>query len=145
MIYKLTYESNASAPFDQLGVEQILSAARTRNKAMDITGCLVYHNGCFVQILEGDRSHVTKVFKRIAQDTRHSNVRLVCEEVDDKRSFSDWNMAYFDPTMQGIDTSDLQNFERNLLMLSDFSDKLSATVNLFWFNVRKAILNLKIV
>lgn len=132
-------------PYDRLGVEHILSAARTRNQNLGVTGCLVYHNGSFVQILEGDRDRVTSIFKRIERDPRHTNVRLVCEEIDDERSFSDWNMAYFDPTANGIDTSDLQNFERNLLMLSDFSDKLSTTVNLFWFNVRKVILNLKIV
>ena len=143
MIYKLTYESNASTPFDTTGVNKILASARNHNKLMNITGCLVYHNGSFVQILEGEREQVRSLFKVIKKDPRHSKVRLVSDELDDERSFSDWNMAYFDPGVHSLSKSELQNFEKNILMLADFSDKLSTTVNMFWLNVRKIILNLK--
>lgn len=145
MIYKLTYESNASVPFEKLGIDKILASARDHNKTLNITGCLVYHNGAFVQILEGDKTQVYDLFNAIAKDPRHKNVRLVSEEIDDERSFSNWNMAYFDPMLHGLSDADIVNFEKNLLLLADFSDRLSTTVNLFWLNVRKIILNLKIV
>ncbi|MFC4097544.1 BLUF domain-containing protein [Euzebyella saccharophila] len=144
MIYKLTYESNACVSFDELGIDRILEQARDHNKVQNITGCLVYHNGAFVQILEGDREEVNKLFQIISKDVRHSNVRLVSEEMDEERSFSDWNMAYFDPHLHGLNKADIANFEKNLLLLADFSERLSTTVNLFWINVRKIILNLKI-
>ena len=63
---------------------------------------------------------------------------------DKKRSFSNWNMAYFDTSLEGLSKSDIENFERNLLMLAEFSDRLSTTVNMFWLNVRKVMLNLKL-
>ncbi|MAU71988.1 MAG: hypothetical protein CML04_07815 [Pseudozobellia sp.] len=144
MIYKLTYESDACVPFEKLGVDAILASARDHNKILNITGCLVYHNGAFVQILEGEKEEVHKLFKSIEKDPRHANVRLVSEEYDKKRSFSNWNMAYFDTSLEGLSKSDIENFERNLLMLAEFSDRLSTTVNMFWLNVRKVMLNLKL-
>ena len=142
LIYKLTYESNAKK--DALvGIQDILKNARAKNGPLNITGCLVYHNGNFVQILEGKKKDVYSLYKTIEKDSRHSNVRLISEELDKDRSFSDWNMAYFDPVSNGFGKADLENFERNLLLLAEFSDRLSTTVNLFWLNVRKIVLNLK--
>lgn len=143
MIFKLTYESDARIT-NVIGVQDMLKSARKKNDTLNITGCLVYHNGCFVQILEGKKEDVYSVFQKIEKDTRHSNIRLVSEEFNKDRSFTDWNMAYFDPVFHDFGKADLVNFESNLLLLADFSDRLSTTVNLFWLNVKKIILDLKL-
>lgn len=143
MIYKLTYESDARLT-TEAEMQDILMSAREKNAPMNITGCLVYYNQSFVQILEGKKEDVYSLYEKIEKDSRHFNVRLVHEEFDRKRSFTKWSMAYFDPTLPGVVKSDLQNFEHNLLLLAELSDRLSTTVNLFWLNVKKIILNLKL-
>jgi len=38
----------------------------------DITGCLLFHHGQFIQILEGDKSTVDDLIVKIKKDHRHS-------------------------------------------------------------------------
>lgn len=75
-MYTLTYESTAVNIMTSSEMESLLEEARTHNKSKDITGCLIYYKGKFVQLLEGDIKEVQELYDRIKKDPRHKEVTL---------------------------------------------------------------------
>lgn len=75
-------------------LEAILEQSRTNNAKRDVTGILLFHQGSFFQVLEGERDVVSKVFRRITGDPRHTKVMKVVEESIDERAFGEWTMGY---------------------------------------------------
>lgn len=79
----------------------ILKTAQAWNKANDITGVLCQDDGVFLQALEGERGAVTKLYARIYEDRRHSNVEMIHCECIAKRRYEKWSMAHV--SLAGID------------------------------------------
>jgi hypothetical protein len=50
--------------------------------------------GVFIQILEGERSNVNRLYATIIKDKRHQNVELVSIEEIQNRRFPEWSMAH---------------------------------------------------
>lgn len=88
------YASTAESGFNESDIPALLTNARVANEAKGITGMLLYIEGSFFQILEGDASAVDTVFRRISGDPRHSRITMIIREPISKRSFSDWTMGY---------------------------------------------------
>ena len=136
MVYQLNYRSKASSSLVLEDLDQILQTAKNFNDHKNITGCLIYHGGHFVQILEGNKKDLLELYKNIQKDPRHCQTTLLWEAFVEKRYFSDWNMAYFKPA-----ETNLQQFTNNLLLLSQFSDKSSASLLSFWTKVGEILRN----
>jgi hypothetical protein len=94
MIFELVYCSIAQPGLTLEAINEILETARSFNDEHNITGCLIYHDGEFLQILEGDQSIVMELYGRIEEDERHTNVSLLSTEEKEKRSFPNWSMAF---------------------------------------------------
>jgi len=71
----------------------MLSTGRVRNKARGITGIIVYHEGQFLQILEGRERVVESLFEKISKDPRHDHVELLLRTEIIERSFADSSMG----------------------------------------------------
>ena len=95
-MYSLIYRSIAKENFDKVLIYKMLSEARDFNATHGITGCLLYHKGQFIQLLEGDEREVISLFDRIRNDRRHVHVELLEEEEIVERIFSEWSMAFQD-------------------------------------------------
>jgi hypothetical protein len=100
MPYQIMYSSEAKVPLTAAGLEEILVDAREGNQARDVTGALVYVDGVFFQILEGDEGAVRKLMASIASDSRHQSVKVFYEAEVASRAFASWRMAYLAPTAQ---------------------------------------------
>ncbi|QOD60322.1 BLUF domain-containing protein [Polaribacter haliotis] len=138
-MYQLNYHSKSIDNLSFTDLENILAEANTFNSSINITGCLIYHNNSFVQILEGEKKDVLEVFSKIKKDKRHHKVNVLWENKTDKRYFEEWNMAYYQPNV-----SNIKLFVNNLLLLSEFSEKSSGALLSFWANVKSVIGNGKI-
>ena len=57
---------------------------------------LLYEDGTFIQVLEGDNEVVTSTYERIAKDPRHAKILLIAKFELDERTFTDWEMGFFD-------------------------------------------------
>ena len=90
-IYRLIYCSVASDP-KNVDLEEILEASHSNNSADNITGMLVYSQGHFLQVIEGDRLALTSLFSRINSDPRHGKVELIAMGEVDFRLFPEWSM-----------------------------------------------------
>jgi len=104
MPYQIMYSSQATTPMTIAGLEKILEDARTGNQARNVTGALVYVDGVFFQIIEGDKEVVCKLMANIASDSRHQSVKVFHEADVDARAFESWSMAYLTPTAEQMST-----------------------------------------
>lgn len=91
---RLIYISSASSRFAQADLDQILAISRSNNSARGLTGMLLFHDGCFFQVLEGEPETIERTFATISRDTRHSGVIILeCRSIDE-RGFPQWSMGY---------------------------------------------------
>ena len=98
-LYNLVYMSEARmgpTTADTLqAVDDILAKARDRNATVDVTGALLFTEGRFVQVLEGERDKVREIFDRIGSDTRHAEVEILSAQYSDRRRVKEESMAFF--------------------------------------------------
>ena len=140
VMFELTYESQAIDKLTSADIEEILQEARSFNDLHELTGCLVFYNRKFIQILEGEHQTVQEIYSKIKKDERHTHVRLISEDIIEERTFPKWGMAYYPINDENINETELQQFRRNLGLLADFAKPTSATTLLFWKKVKLLIL-----
>jgi EAL domain-containing protein (putative c-di-GMP-specific phosphodiesterase class I) len=99
----LIYSSAATQPFDDTEMAQLLRKARANNARLGVTGMLLYENGSFFQILEGNSAAITLLYQNIARDARHTKVVTIIQEPIAKRSFDEWTMGYSRVNPQELD------------------------------------------
>jgi hypothetical protein len=81
----LIYLSSAAHLLSEKEMGRLLERARIRNAAEGITGILIYHDGCFVQYLEGPASGLAKVYKIIQSDpVHHGIIELLYEDIESR-------------------------------------------------------------
>jgi len=73
----------------------ICSHAKRENPKHDITGVLFYHNGNFLQLIEGEKRELESLMSLLAKDVRHINISRMADEGIEERGFADWNMDTF--------------------------------------------------
>lgn len=95
----LTYFSSARQRFDDASLLDLLQRARRHNEQTRITGLLLYHQGNFVQALEGPRDAVHRLFERIRGDARHGGVISAGIEIAAERQFPHWSMGFVPSTL----------------------------------------------
>ncbi|MDX1315828.1 MAG: BLUF domain-containing protein, partial [Eudoraea sp.] len=94
MLYQLTYRSEAKMGISAEDINAILRQSEANNPKFEITGCLVYNEGYFVQLLEGEKEIVKERFEVIELDDRHERVEVLSEGETMDRMFAEWKMAY---------------------------------------------------
>ena len=93
MLTRLIYISRAVGPQTTTVTTQILETARAYNKAHNLTGVLCQGKGLYVKVLEGERSVVNSLYRRIVADNRHSQTEIVHFGEVEARQFKEWSMA----------------------------------------------------
>jgi hypothetical protein len=104
MPYQIFYSSQATADMSVADLEQILVDARAGNAARNVTGVLVFVDGVFLQILEGERDTVLGLMSSIAADPRHRTVKVFHEAEAGERTFGNWRMAYLSANAEQLST-----------------------------------------
>ena len=102
MTYQIIYSSESSTPMQMDELEELLEHARGSNAKRGITGALVYVDGVFLQILEGDAETVQNLMAKISRDVRHETVTVLKKGEISSTTFRDWSMAYVSATSEQI-------------------------------------------
>lgn len=76
----------------------ILAGARASNALIGITGLLLFIEGGFLQMLEGEERALRELYARIQADRRHWDVRLLLDRAVQARSFTGWSLGFERPT-----------------------------------------------
>lgn len=95
-LIQLVYASAAAAPFTPPQLRALLEVARKNNVPIEVSGLLLYQEGSFLQILEGDDEVVMSLFRKISKDLRHGNVILLAKNAITERAFGEWTMGFVD-------------------------------------------------
>jgi hypothetical protein len=95
-MYYLSYASMAVTAFDSAALQELLITSRGNNLQLGITGMLLYRDGEFMQVLEGEQAAVQTLYARIARDPRHHRTTTILEGPTDARHFPDWSMGFRD-------------------------------------------------
>jgi hypothetical protein len=98
MPYQLIYSSVSSTPMQQEDLGDILEKAQLNNARSGITGALVYVDGYFLQVLEGEEEAVQGLMERISVDLRHETITVLQAQAVDTAAFANWKMAYVSAT-----------------------------------------------
>jgi hypothetical protein len=93
-MFQLLYVSTATKPFNDTDLVVLLKAARQKNARLHINGMLLYKQGKFMQILEGEESAVRKLYAEISQDPRHGELTVILERQCSTSVFKDWSMGF---------------------------------------------------
>jgi hypothetical protein len=88
--------SSAVHPFSKSELTDFLEKSQKRNTALGITGMLLYKDGNFMQVLEGDEVNVRALGAQISQDRRHRGFIQLYSSSIKERSFADWAMGFYD-------------------------------------------------
>lgn len=80
MPFRLVYVSAASRLLSQSELVALLAESREHNSRQGITGLLLYRDGDFMQLLDGEELAVRQLFERIARDPRHRGAIVLVEE-----------------------------------------------------------------
>lgn len=88
------YASRGHPALSEASLPALLDHARRNNLARDITGMLLFIEGSFFQVLEGDAQVVDQVYDSIARDPRHDRVTQIIREPIARRSFGEWSMGF---------------------------------------------------
>jgi hypothetical protein len=93
MLVRAFYISRSAGPQTSTITGSILKTALVFNKVNQITGVLCQGKGLYVQVLEGERSVVNSLYRRIAADNRHVDAEIVLFGEIETRQFKEWSMA----------------------------------------------------
>ena len=94
MLVRLLYVSKEIASQPSKFAESNIEKFRKSNQANAITGVLCSGEGVFLQVLEGERSAVNKLYVDICKDQRHNDIELLHFEEVKERAFHAWSMDY---------------------------------------------------
>ncbi len=114
MLVRLMYASRASDSFAAEDMPAILRKSKTNNPSLGITGLLCFSNGIFLQVLEGGRLPVSKLYNKIAGDQRHQDVMLLKFDEISERSFAGWSMGQVN--MSRLNPALLLKYSENALL-----------------------------
>jgi len=139
MLFTLTYESVAERKLGAKEMDELLDTARSNNKKLGVTGCLIYYMGGFVQVLEGKEDIIWRLYEKIRKDPRHKNIYMFSTEKIQKRDFPNWGMAYYPIDENNTNDQEFEQFKRNLLLLGDLIEPSNVTARLFWTRIKLLI------
>ena len=94
-LHQLVYISAAEHDFTEEELQELLAKARENNNKLDVSGMLLFHEGSFIQALEGEKSVVERLYEKIGQDKRHTETRVLFRGEIEERHFETWSMGFY--------------------------------------------------
>lgn len=90
----ILYLSKPTIHFSDTDLEDLLVHARDSNQKRNVSGMLLYVNGLFVQVLEGDDDDVDGLYNKICKDSRHNKIAKIYDNQIEEKLFDVWSMAF---------------------------------------------------
>jgi hypothetical protein len=93
-MHQIVYMSTASWSMSEVELGELLRQARQGNEQRGITGALVYGNGQFMQIMEGEQAALETLYAHLGQDRRHKSLFKLADRAIPARRFAEWSMGF---------------------------------------------------
>lgn len=124
-VFHLVYISKAAEDLSYTDIREILDSSRRNNVRLGLTGLLIFRDGYFLQLLEGQESGVREILSRIRDDDRNYSVKVLIETQSDQRLFEDWSMAFHDGD---ITTNSTEHLEKLFTAIRDGGEDKHALI-----------------
>ena len=94
MLSTVCYISSASKSLENLNLKHLYNTSKINNAQQHITGILIYQNGNFLQILEGENKTINKLYRLIKSDNRHTNILQIINKSILAPIFEDYQTGF---------------------------------------------------
>ena len=101
-MHQIIYVSAATHLFSDQELLDLLSHSRESNQRCGVTGMLLYKEGDFMQVIEGEQDVIRRLFERISLSKRHSMVTVLADAPVQERAFADWSMGFRNLSPQDV-------------------------------------------
>jgi Sensors of blue-light using FAD len=95
-MFFLIFASSATHLMTRSELLDLLAKARSNNTRLALTGMLLYKDGNFLQVLEGEEAVVRASYAKISCDLRHKDAKILLQGTLAERQFPDWSMGFYD-------------------------------------------------
>jgi Sensors of blue-light using FAD len=124
-MHRIIYLSSSVNYFSDDQLKDLLKTAKQKNNIVGITGLLLYIDGDFLQVLEGEKETLVQLYEKIKLDARHKSVIKVYDENVLDRQFENWDMGF-----SALKYHDIQKYEgfQNITKesLSNIKDRIAS-------------------
>ena len=131
-MFFLIYASSATKPFTSPELLVLLEKCQVNNARREVTGMLLYKDGNFLQLLEGEEETVHDLYNKIAADPRHQGIITFLQGFENERQFPDWSMGFRDLNLdRKIDNPGYSEFLNTRFTGEEFSSNPTRAQKLF--------------
>jgi hypothetical protein len=134
MDYCIVYLSSFLLPNEEL--MRIMHESKRKNRALGITGVLLYCDGSLIEVLEGKEENVRSLYEAISRDKRHTQMIQLYASAIEERYFPDWYMGY--KALSAIEFNNLKTLvqleDNPTLQVPSKDSIILALVQLFYKN-----------
>lgn len=124
--FQLSYFSKATPGVGKMVLEDILKESKENNSKLDITGCLIYHDKLFFQILEGPKNDILSLVDSIKKDKRNKDLEIIFKGVRSGRTFGEWSMGLIQGEFNMSETeSEFDLMPSEFLALTDIKNPVA--------------------
>ena len=91
MLYRviIAAETVGSTGISTLSIAQILGVSERNNRRDGITSCMMFHQGFFMQVIEGARVDIDRLLRRMGEDRRLLGLKVLVDKPVAERLFSE--------------------------------------------------------
>lgn len=119
MFKQIIYCSKLLPEYDLKEVYKILKKARSHNPEVGLSGYLIYADGYFLQVLEGFKAPLDALLKKICDDPRHTDIKIIQECEVKFLDFEKWSMGFANLVEDSSD--ELKSYMEELDQLNSFN------------------------
>jgi len=131
MRFAISYVSTANRDLNHDEVTELLDLTEIRNNNRGVNGLLIYSEGNFFEVIEGEKNMIMDLFEDIKEDPRHRNIMMVFKKEIDKPLFDDKEAGFISKNTKHRQ----MNVENFLYYIKDLDESAQKAVK----NILRAI------
>lgn len=123
------YMSALSPNMGEDCLRDVLRESTANNSRCHVSGMLLYINGSFLQVLEGEAKTVSSLFEKISKDPRHKSIVKISQCSLEEREFAKWSMGWARIGAADLDNIvDKNDFFQSGHCITELSDTLAKRI-----------------
>ncbi|MCF4102361.1 BLUF domain-containing protein [Gillisia sp. M10.2A] len=127
MRFAISYVSTVDRELNEKEIIEVLDWSKNWNNSHNITGLLLYSEGNFFQVIEGEKEDIKSLFERIKQDSRHHNIIKIFEREIHKEAFDGYISDFISENTQ-YKRKTVENYINHIKVLDESTQK--AVINI---------------
>ena len=96
MLRRLAWSSVPSSSFSAEGLDDIVARAARNNERHHVSGVMLFTGARFLGVLEGAEWDLANLWRKLARDERHQDLRRIGDVLCGARWFPTWTMLRTD-------------------------------------------------